>query len=98
MFSDHLDRLDEAVMTHLGDGRCDYLGRGFIAEGIDHILDRDFEVQDENQVARYVTTISVLVSAVAKSRQGDTVATPDRQWKVQEILEDDGRWRRLWVS
>lgn len=98
MFADHLDRLDEAVMTHLGDGHCDYHGRGFTAVGIDYILDRDFDVQDENQVARYDTTISVLVSAVATSRQGDTIATPDRQWTVQELLEDDGRWRRLWVS
>lgn len=97
-FSDHADRLDEAVMRHLGDGPCTYQGSGFVAQGAPHILDRDWEVYDENQVAMRVTTVSVWASSVPESRQGDQVITADRTWTVQQILEDDGYMRRLWVS
>lgn len=102
MFADHLDRLDEAVMTHLGDGTCTYRGTGqgsgFVAEGIAYILDRDFEAQNDDQVAFRVTTVSVLVSDVPSSTQGDQIETPARTWQVQQILEDDGSWRRLYVT
>ncbi|WP_278369512.1 head-tail joining protein [Vreelandella titanicae] len=62
------------------------------------VLDRGYEVYDQDQVAMHVTTISVLVADVATSRQGDTIAVPGRTWTVQQILEDDGFERRLWVS
>ncbi|MED5558304.1 MAG: hypothetical protein VYB70_08995 [Pseudomonadota bacterium] len=62
------------------------------------VLDRGYEVYDQDQVAMHVTTISVLVTDVATSRQGDTIALPGRTWTVQQILEDDGFERRLWVS
>ncbi|SHK53786.1 head-tail joining protein [Halomonas caseinilytica] len=97
-FQDHLDRLDEAVMTHLSDGTCDYQGSASSATGIPYMLDHDFEVDDENQVPMHVTTVSVQVSDVATSRQGDQIVTPSRTWDVQQILEDDGHMRRLWVS
>lgn len=97
-FADHLDRLDGAVMTHLGDGPCTYQGAGFVASGIEHILERDFEAQDDDQVAMRVTTISVRLSDVVTSRQGDTLVTPARTWTVQQILEDDGHMRRLYVT
>nr|WP_175488809.1 hypothetical protein [Halomonas muralis] len=85
-------------MTHLGDGPCTYQGAGLVASGIEHILERDFEAQDDDQVAMRVTTISVRVSDVTTSRQGDTIATPSRTWTVQQILEDDGHIRRLYVT
>ncbi|MES3674606.1 hypothetical protein QC589_01480 [Halomonas elongata] len=97
-FQDHLDRLDEAVMTHLSDGTCDYQGSSSSASGVRYMLDHDFEVYDENQVAMHVTTVSVHVNDVATSRQGDQIVTPSRSWTVQQILEDDGHLRRLWVS
>lgn len=62
------------------------------------VLDRGYEVYDQDQVAMHVTTISVLVADVATSRQGDAIAVPGRTWTVQQILEDDGFERRLWVS
>ncbi|MDT8895477.1 hypothetical protein RSO41_12505 [Halomonas sp. I1] len=97
-FQDHIDRLDEAVMTHLSDGTCDYQGSVSSAQGVPHILEHDFEVQDDDQVAMHVTTVSVWVSDVATSRQGDKIITPSRTWTAQQILEDDGHMRRLWVS
>lgn len=62
------------------------------------VLDRGYEVYDQDQVAMHVTTISVLVADVATSRQGDAISVPGRTWTVQQILEDDGFERRLWVS
>lgn len=62
------------------------------------VLDRGYEVYDQDQVAMHVTTISVLVADVATSRQGDTITLPGRTWTVQQIIEDDGFERRLWVS
>lgn len=97
-FADHSRRLDEAVMSHLGDGPCSYQGADGALPGVSHILDLDFEVMDEDQVAMRVTTVSVRVLDVARSRQGDKVVTPARTWTVQQILEDDGHIRRLWVS
>lgn len=76
---------------------ADYAG-STTASQILVILDRDFEVQDEDQVAMRVVTISVMVADVATSRQGDTIVLPGRTWTVQQILEDDGHTRRLWVS
>ena len=45
-----------------------------------------------------VATFSVQTADVPTSRQGDRIITPSRTWTVQEILEDDGFARRLWVS
>lgn len=76
----------------------DYQGNGFTASGLLAIKDDSFEVYDQEQVAMRVTTFSVQVADVATSRQGDMIMLPNRTWKVQQILEDDGRVRRLWVS
>lgn len=97
-FADHANRLDEAVMQHLGDGTCTYTGAGFVAKDIGHILDRSHEVYDENQLAQRVTAISVMVADVPTSRQGDTITTASRTWTVQQVLEDDGYLRRLYVT
>lgn len=98
-FNDHLDRLDEAVESHLSDGTCRYeTSGGTVIENVPYILDRDFEAQDADQVALRVTTISVRPSRVSSSAFGDTITAAGHVWKVQEILEDDGQWRRLYVT
>lgn len=75
----------------------DYQG-AVTAPDIMVVLERDFEVYDDNQIAMRVITISVLIADVAESRQGDTIATNGRTWTVQQVLTDDGHVRRLWVS
>lgn len=97
-FANLSDRLHEAVMTHLHDTRADYQGASATAADIRVILDRDWEVHDQDQVAMRVTTVSVRVADVASSQQGDQIITADRTWTVQQTLEDDGHLRRLWVS
>ncbi|WP_311949248.1 head-tail joining protein [Halomonas piscis] len=93
-FSDHSRRLTQAVSIHLWDGLCQYNG----TPGVVHQLEKDWEVMDDDQVAMRVTTICIMVKDVAKSRQGDQIITPGRTWTVQQVLEDDGHVRRLWVS
>ncbi|AIA76229.1 hypothetical protein FF32_15710 [Halomonas campaniensis] len=98
-FGDHLNRLNEAVVNHLTDGLCVYQTKGGAAlVEIPYQLDLSHEVYDQDQVAMRVATILVPVERVPSSGQGDTVALPGRTWRVQEVLEDDGYWRRLWVS
>ncbi|XKE45749.1 hypothetical protein LG302_00990 [Halomonas organivorans] len=77
---------------------ADYQGAEVTAEGIQVVIDRDWEVYDQDQVAMRVTTISVLVTDVPTSKQGDQIVLPSRTWTVQQILEDDAHERRLWVS
>lgn len=84
-------------MSHLADGTCTYRG-ATLTEDIAYILEHDFEVYDDDQVAMRVTTVSVWSSEIGKTSMGDTIETPDRTWRVQQILEDDGHVRRLWVS
>ena len=98
-FGDHLNRLNEAVVNHLTDGLCTYQPRGGAAlVEIPYQLDLSHEVYDQDQVAMRVATILLPVERVPESRQGDTVAVPGRTWRVQQVLEDDGQWRRVWVS
>ena len=97
-FADLNHRLSEAVMTHLHDGDCQYQGSGVTHTDVRYALDVDFEVYDQDQVAMRVTTISVQISQVPSSKQGDQIITPSRTWTVQQTLEDDGYLRRLWVS
>lgn len=118
-FADLNRRLNEAVMTHLSDDLADYEHQGAVtASQIRVILDRDYEVYDENQVAMHIATVSVMVQDVPRSQQGDVIIMPADGWlssrywgnpdfwaevpkqrrRVQQILEDDGHMRRLWVS
>jgi len=98
-FGDQLDRLDAAVESHLSDGACRYVtAGGTVIDNVPYLLDRDFEVQEDDQVALRVTTISVRVSRVSKSGRGDTITAAGRTWNVQQTLEDDGSWRRLYVT
>lgn len=96
VFDDEV-RADEAsIFTEAGD-LADYQGAESHAD-IFVVIDHGFEVMDEDQVAMRVTTISVRVLDVPKSRQGDKITASGRTWTVQQILEDDGHVRRLWVS
>lgn len=99
MFGDHLSRLNEAVITHLSDGLCTYSrATGGSVLGVPYQLDLSYEVYDQDQVAMRVATILVPVEHVETSKQGDTITLTSRTWTVQQNLEDDGAWRRLWVS
>jgi len=99
MFGDHLSRLNEAVVTHLCDGLCSYVPSiGGPLLDVPYQLDLSYEVYDQDQVAMKVATVLVPVESVAVSKRGDTITLPNRTWTVQQTLEDDGEWRRLWVS
>lgn len=99
-FDQHAHRLNRAVVDHLCDGLCTYhpAAPGGMVTGIPYQLDLSFEVYDQDQVAMRVATVLVPVDRVAASRQGDRIELPERTWTVQQIIEDDGQWRRLWVS
>ena len=99
MFGDYLSRLNEAVITHLSDGLCTYQPAvGVVTLDVPYQLDLSYEVYDQDQVAMRVATVLVPVEKVPASKQGDQIVLPDRTWTVQQSLEDDGDWRRLWVS
>ncbi len=99
-----MSALDEEMMGDMPDifadagDPVDYQGAGFTANSVMAIKDDSFEVYDQDQVAMRVTTMSVQNRDVATSRQGDRIVTPSRTWIVQQILEDDGHVKRLWVS
>lgn len=93
------DVLDDlpSIYADAGD-LVDYQGSGFTVNDVLAIKDNGFEVYDQDQVAMRVTTFSLQAVDVPTSRQGDQIITPSRTWTVQQILEDDGFERRLWVS
>lgn len=63
------------------------------------LLDRDWEsYSDDQQLAGRITTICVMVADVAQTSQGDTILCPGKTWLVEQIVEDDGHIRRLWVT
>lgn len=98
-FDQYANRLNEAVVKHLTDGLCTYTpASGPALLAVPYQLDLSHEVYDQDQVAMRVATILLPVERVPESRQGDTVAVPGRTWRVQQVLEDDGQWRRVWVS
>ncbi|MFS8174984.1 hypothetical protein [Vreelandella titanicae] len=63
------------------------------------VLERNWEpYSDDQQLAGRINTISVMVADVPSSKQGDTIQVPGKTWIVEEIIEDDGHVRRLWVT
>lgn len=98
-FDQYASRLNEVAMQHLSDGTATYTpASGAALLAVPYQLDLSHEVYDQDQVAMRVATILLPVERVPESRQGDTVAVPGRTWRVQQVLEDDGQWRRVWVS
>ncbi len=92
-------RANRVFMDRLTDGTATYTPvSGPALLEVPYQLDLSHEVYDQDQVAMRVATILIPVECVSESRQGDTVALPDRTWRVQQVLEDDGQWRRVWVS
>lgn len=117
-FDDEVSADLPSIFADAGD-MADYEHQGAVtASQIRVVLDRDYEVYDENQVPMHVATISVMVKDVPRSQQGDEVVLPADSWltarywdnpdfwaqapkqrrRVQQVLEDDGFIRRLWVS
>lgn len=71
---------------------------GGVARGITAVLDRDYEVLQDDQLARRVTVIAVQVAQIPESARGDTIERDGRMWRVHQTLEDDGHERVLEVS
>lgn len=92
-------RANRVFMERLSDGLCTYQpASGPALLEVPYQLDIGFEVYDTDQVAMRVPTILVPVERVPTSPQGDQIVLPERTYTVQQIIEDDGQWRRLWVS
>lgn len=97
-FDQFESRLNDAIAQHLGDGVCDYSGVSE-ALGVVFIHERGFEqYQNDGSLANFNDTIEVRSCDVPESRMGDTIVTPERTWHVEQILADDGYWRRLFVT
>ncbi|MES1927537.1 hypothetical protein [Salinisphaera sp. T31B1] len=82
-------------------GRAVYRGArvpGGVVHDITAVLDRSYEVFDEDGVARRVTVMAVQVSQVPSSERGDTIERDGRSWQVIHTLEDDGHDRVLEVT
>ena len=80
-------------------GRAVYAGaRVGVVPGITAVLDRSYEVFDEDGVARRITVIAVQVSQVPHSDKGDTITRGDEFWQVTGTIEDDGVERVLQVT
>lgn len=97
VFDDEVRTDEAAIFAEAGD-LADYQGADVSASDIYVVVDKAFEIYDADQLAMRVTTISVRSADVARVSQGDTIKLPPRTWVVQQILEDDGHVRRLWVS
>jgi len=67
-------------------------------DDITAVLDRSYEVLDEDNIARRVTVIAVQVDQVPYSDNGDTIERAGRDWQVIQTLEDDGHERVLEVT
>lgn len=96
-FDDEVREDLPGIFADAGD-LADYQGAAVAASGILAILDRNFEAHDDDQVALRITTVSVRVAEVPSSSRGDQIDIAGRTWAVQEILEDDGHIRRLYVT
>jgi hypothetical protein len=97
-FSDALNRLSQAVRERLSDTRGNYVSPSATYADVPLIIDRAFELYREEQLAERVTTISVLCADIPTSSSADVIETPERSWRVYQILEDDGQLRRLRVG
>ena len=86
-------RVGQRVMSQ---GRATYEGARVPngrAEGITAVLDRDYELFDEDQVAIRVSVMSIEVQQVPESQQGDVIIRPGERWTVGPTIEDDGHMR-----
>lgn len=82
---------EDKATYHYGDGST-------AVAGVRAVLDRDFEVFDEDQLPLRVTTICIPVATIATSQRGDTIDMAGRTWHVNRILDDDGYERRIEVT
>lgn len=92
-------RANRVFMDRLSDGNATYTptsGPALLA--VPYQLDLSFEMYDPEGMARRVTTILLPVALVPHSALGDQVVTPARTYHVEQVIEDDGDWRRVWVT
>jgi hypothetical protein len=66
--------------------------------GVHAVLDRNYEVLDENQMPQRVTVMAVPVAQIPESVRGDTIERDGRVWQVYHVLDDDGFERVLQVT
>lgn len=92
-------RANRVFMDRLSDGLATYTpATGTAILNVPYQLDLEYEVYDQDQLARRVRTVLLPVEHVPATAEGDQIVTPPRTWRVETILEDDGYWRRVWVS
>ena len=97
-FARALARANRVFGEQLSDGEAAYETRdGEVIEGVPYVLDLDFEVLTEDQLAARIKTVLVPVSRVPESRYDDRLVTDERTWTCARTLEDDGQWRRIEV-
>ena len=91
-----------AGMRVFSQGGAVYRGAGVpggVKAGVRAVLDRNFEVYEEDQLARRTTVMSLLVSEVPRTHDGqDTIERDGRVWHVDATLDDDGYERVVEVS
>lgn len=92
-------RANRVMMDRLSDGLCTYTTASAAQLlAVPYQLDLSYEVYDQDQIAMRVTTVLLPADRVPETKQGDLIVTPTRTWKAQQVVEDDGQWRRVWVS
>lgn len=96
----NLERLaTRAGFRVFNQGKAVYNGaRVGTVTGVEAVLDRNYEVFDEDGVSRRVTVMSVPVAQVPYSDNGDTIVRAGEYWQVTNTLDDDGHERVLQVT
>lgn len=86
-------RVGQRVMSQ---GRATYEGAhvpGGVVAGITAVLDRDYELIDDDQMAIRVSVMSIEVAQVPTSTEGDVITRQGQRWHVGPTIEDDGHMR-----
>lgn len=96
-----IERLTAATgQRAISQGEATYRGPG-VPGGevtpITAVLDRNFQVLDEDQLERSINVMAVQVSQVPDSSAGDTIIRGGTTWRVGQMISDDGYERVLEV-
>lgn len=95
-FSDHADRLDEAVMAHLADTQsATYTPASGDPVTIPVMVDRDVErtvTGMQGTVVERRTELSAYAADLADANRRETVTVGTETWELVGIVANDGRW------
>ncbi len=93
-FSDHTDRLDEAVMHHLADTQsATYTNALGVSTQIPVMVDRDIErtvAGMQGVVMERRTEIAAYSADLPNAKRGDTITVAGETWKLVSQFADDG--------